>query len=530
MTTFHGWSGDPAIRVAAHVPPSARAGVVICPPLGQEGVIAYRTLRLLADRLEARGIASVRYDPSGRGDSGADADPDAQVRSAVRAAAVLRTTGVEGIVFVGLASSALIASAAATESDGLVVWDAPESGRGWLRRQRALATITIGADRVVDQVESLIGIDLPPAETAVLSALGHGRRTSSTVALVRPGGRAPKAFRDAETIEVDGTAALLDATSIHARIPSEAIDRVVACVDAWAPGSATPTRAPRLDQVLELGDGVTELVLRLGPDALFAVETVPACGAPDAPVVVLHNGAAEHRVGSADYQVALARALARDGARVVRVDRRGTGESSTVHADERDFLFTQEWIDDQTAIVDELGVPADRLALVGMCAGAWLAGRARQEAPRLVVEISPNDYRRRPAAPGSYSDGVRAVDAPSARRRWIRQRYNAVVPERLRDLLARRDRIGGVLGHVQPLVEQGTDMVMIVSDVDAHLFEMLGGRRALARYGIPDRRGLLELVHVSAGDHALFSPAMRAAVLAEVRARVAVAFPAPVPA
>jgi hypothetical protein len=505
-------------------PPSARAGVVICPPLGQEGVIAYRTLRLLADRLEARGVASVRYDPSGRGDSGADQDPDAQVRSAVRAAAVLRTTGVEEIAFVGLASAALVASAAATDDDGLVLWDAPESGRAWLRRQRALAAITIGTDRVVDGVESLIGIDVDPAEAAALSALRHAPRTGPTLAVVRPGGHAPKALGDVPTVEVPGTDDLLDRTSIHARIPSVALDAVVGWVDEWAPVTALPTRPPRHEAVLELDDGVTERMVQLGPESLSAVETRPSHVAEDAPVVVLHNGAAEHRVGAAGYQVTLARALAGDGARVLRVDRRGTGESSAVSADERDFLFAQEWIDDQSAIVAALDVPPERLALVGMCAGGWLAGRARV-APRLVVEISPNDYRRRAAEPGSYSDAVRAVDSPSPARQWVRDRYNVVVPSALRERIARRDRSGGVVEHVRPLVTNGTDVVVIVADDDARLFDRLGGRTALKRFAPGGGHGTVALVHVEDGDHALFSPTMRRAVLAEVRARVAASFP-----
>ncbi|MEK6345559.1 MAG: hypothetical protein V4737_17245, partial [Curtobacterium sp.] len=136
MSALHGWSGSPAVRVAVQLPPAARAGVVIVPPLGQEGVIAYRTLRLLADRLEARGVASVRYDPSGRGDAAPDTDPHAQVRSAGHAAALLRSTGVGRIAFVGLASAALIAAAAAGDDDALVVWDPPASGRAWLRGQR----------------------------------------------------------------------------------------------------------------------------------------------------------------------------------------------------------------------------------------------------------------------------------------------------------------------------------------------------------------------------------------------------------
>jgi alpha-beta hydrolase superfamily lysophospholipase len=525
VSTHHGWSGRPAVRVALQLPAAARAGVVICPPLGQEGVIAYRTLRLLADRLEARGVASVRYDPSGRGDSTPDGAPDAQVRSARHAAALLRSTGVEQVAFVGLASAAPVAATAADDADGLVLWDAPASGRAWLRKQRALASITIGPDRVVDGREALVGIDVDPDEAGALSALAFVPRTGPTIALVRPGTVAPKALGAVATTEVTGSAELLDGTSMVARIPGAALDTVVAWVDSWAPTVATPTVPPVLDQVVDVDHRVSERIVHLGPERLFAVETVSSGQDPDAPVVVLHNGAAEHHVGAADYQVALARDLARDGARVVRVDRRGTGESSAVHEDERSPLFTQQWIDDQTAVVDGLSVPADRLVLVGMCAGAWLAGRSSEVAPRLVVEISPNDYRRQPATIGSYADGLRAIEEPSALRLRVRGWYNAVVPERLRDRIARRDRAGGVVAHVRPLVEEGTDVVVIAAPADVELFDRLGGRRAVKRWGAGGRTGSVDVVPVPDGDHSLFSPVMRRAVRAEVRSRVAATFP-----
>ncbi|WP_156794892.1 alpha/beta fold hydrolase [Curtobacterium sp. BH-2-1-1] len=525
MSTHHGWTGRPALRVAVQLPVAARAGVVICPPLGQEGVIAYRTLRLLADRLEARGVASVRYDPSGRGDSAPDGDPDAQVRSARRAAAVLRDAGVERIAYVGLASAAPIAAAAASDTDGLVLWDAPASGRAWLRKQRALATITIGADRVVDGVESLVGMDVDPTEAAALGALTYRARTGPTIALVRPGSSAPAALGDVSTTEVTGSAELLDGTSMVARIPGSAVDTVVAWTDAWAPTVALPVLPPALDEVLDVDARTSERMVRMGPERLFAIETVASGQHEDAPVVVLHNGAAEHHVGASDYQVALARTLARDGARVVRVDRSGTGESSAVHEDERSAMFAQEWIDDQQAVVDSLAVDSRRLVLVGMCAGAWLAGRSADAAPRMVLEISPNDYRRQPAAVGAYADALRAIDEPSPLRLVLRRWWNAVVPEWVRDRVARRDRVGGVVGHVRPLVEHGTDVVLIASPVDVELFERLGGPRALRRWGTRGRTGRVELVRVPDGDHSLFSPVMRQAVLTEVRSRVAATFP-----
>ncbi|PZF59542.1 hypothetical protein DEJ23_00385 [Curtobacterium sp. MCSS17_008] len=520
MTTHHGWAGSPALRVAVQLPEAARAGVVICPPLGQEGAVAYRTLRLLADRLEARGVAAVRYDPSGRGDAADDDGPDAQLRSARHAATLLRRSGVHHVAFVGLASAALVAAAAAGDEDALVVWDPPASGRAWLRGQRALASTATGAQRGVVGAETLVGIDVSPAESAELAALALLPRTGPTVVFVRPGAAAPRTLGAVDTVQAAGTAELLDGTSTHARIPGATVDRLVEWLDGWAPTAARVTVPPVLTEVLDVDERVSERILRIGSEALFAVETVSSAQDEDAPVVVLHDGAAEHRVGAADYQVGLARALARDGARVVRVDRRGTGESTPVREDERSFLFAQEWIADQRAVVDAVRAPSERLVLVGTCAGAWLAGRSAEEHPRLVVEIGPNDHRRRAAAPGSDADGLRPVDAPSPLRRWVRACCGAVVPERLRGWIARRHRAGGVVGHGRPLVEHGTDVVVVAAPEDVALFERLGGRRAVRRWG-----ARLSVVEVADGDHALFSPVMREAVVTEVRTRVAATFP-----
>ncbi len=213
-----------------------------------------------------------------------------------------------------------------------------------------------------------------------------------------------------ETVEVPGSAELLDGTSIHARIPGAAVDTAVAWLDAWAPAASGPVVPPVLDEVLDVDGRVSERIVRLGPDELFAVETVSSAQHHDAPLVVLHNGAAEHRVGATDYQVDLARALARDGARVVRVDRRATGESSTVRDDERSFLFAQEWVEDQSAVV---AAPRHPVGPAGARRHVRrrLARRSRPSTrhPRLVVEISPNDYRRQPGRPRQLR-GRRAGD------------------------------------------------------------------------------------------------------------------------
>ncbi len=524
MSTHHGWSGAPALRVAVQLPRSARAGVVLCPPLGQEGVIAYRTLRLLADRLEARGVASVRYDPSGRGDAADDDAPDAQVRSARHAAALLRRSGVDRVAFVGLASAALVAAAAADDEDALVVWDAPASGRAWLRGQRALAAITIGADRVVDGVESLVGIDLPPAELAVLGALGFAPRTGPTVAVVRPGAAAPRALGAVEVLEVPGTAELLDGTSIDARIPEAAVDRIAARLDEWAPVSA-PRRCRRRSSRSSTSTSASpsgwSASARTGsspsrPSRRRRTRTRPWCCCTTVPPSTAPAPWTTRSPSRAPWPATVpAWCASTVGA---------PGESSAVRADEDTFLFAQEWVDDQHTVVAELRIPSERLAIVGMCAGAWIAGRAVDDNPRLVVEISPNDYRRTPAAPGSYAESAQAVADASPLRRALRGPYNRLVPARVRDAIARRGSLGGVVGHLAPIVEHGTDVVVVAAPEDIERFERYGGRRAVRRWGVR-----VSVVEVPDGDHALFSPAMRRAVVSEVRSRVAATFPTRVP-
>src|SRR4029077_3267920 len=55
-------------------PPSVRRGgaIVLCPPIGYEYMSAYRTVRLLAERLAALGFDALRIDYDGTGNSTGD--------------------------------------------------------------------------------------------------------------------------------------------------------------------------------------------------------------------------------------------------------------------------------------------------------------------------------------------------------------------------------------------------------------------------------------------------------------------------
>ncbi len=521
---YHGWFGDPAIWAAVQLPGAGSLGVVICTPLGQEGVVAYRGLRHLADQLQQRGIASVRYDPPGRGDGAPSDDPQAPVSGARTAASLLRAAGCTQVAFVGLSSAALVASAAAEPGDLLVLWSPPQSGRQWLRRARSLATMMIGIDRTLDGFESLIGIDLTADQAAFLEKISL-TLPGGAPALVasRPGEPVPSKLAAAEQIEVPGTAEFLDTSSVSSVMPVEAIATIVDWLAAQLVDADQALVAPALTAELELGDAV-ERVRWLGPNKLFAIECSPRVVTEATPVVVLHAGASEHRVGAGDYQVELARLLAADGVRSLRVDRRGAGETGSVSPDEPSLFYTQTWLDDQNTIVEATETRGDRLAVAGLCAGAWMAGLPMSVNPRLVVGIHPLEYRVDPAQPNEFVEEVvlpREVNGPLML--WVQRMYRRWAPVWLRRLRARTGSKADPRPFLTGLAKRTPRSVLIFSEVDQEVFRRLGGPE------IAERLPGVELVNVATIDHPLFARRTRVGAIERIRAEVREAFDLPAP-
>lgn len=518
MTAYHGWYGDPAIWAAVQLPERAALGVVLCPPMGQEGVIAYRGLRLLADRLAERGIASVRYDPPGHGDAAPSDDPEALFDGARRAAEVLRRCGCSEICFLGLSSSALIASDVAQPGDLVVLWSPPRSGRAWLRKARGLAGIELGPGRVVDGIESLIGLELTEQKASRLAGVTlRAPGGAPALVAVREGEAPPPGVAEADVMVVTGTAEFLDTTSMNSVFPVAAIT----AISDWlanhvqeAPADLTP---PPLDPELVVGDAV-ERIRWLGPHALFAIECRPRNADENIPLVLLHAGAAEHRVGAGDYQVGLARLLAHDGAASVRADRRGVGETGTVDPRDPSLFYSREWLADQDAIIAAMGAAGDRLALTGLCSGGWLAGQRTIADPRLIVDIHPLEYRIVPAPPGEYLDEVGVDLEPAPGKNALRTWYRRSAPIWMRQL---RDRWKGraMAGPFLTSAAKRSDRtVLILSDLEKMVFDRRGGPQAMTRLDN------VETIQVEDSDHALFSRPTRQRIIGEVREQVAQAF------
>ncbi|SEP14293.1 Alpha/beta hydrolase family protein [Luteibacter sp. UNC138MFCol5.1] len=107
----------------------ARRAMLMCPPLGQDLIRCHRVYRQLAQALAAQGVAVLRFDYHGTGDSAGasvEVDWDRCVADTVLAAAELRTRGgVDRVVAFGarLGGSIALAAAGQARFAEVIAWD-----------------------------------------------------------------------------------------------------------------------------------------------------------------------------------------------------------------------------------------------------------------------------------------------------------------------------------------------------------------------------------------------------------------------
>ncbi|WP_349903346.1 hypothetical protein [Parafrigoribacterium humi] len=535
MTIFDTWLDDGAVLATVHVPrDAASTGVVICPPIGYDYMVAYRSLRYLADQIAASGLPVIRYEHPGFGDSTVPLDTNSFERGAREAVHALLGVGCTSVAYVGLGSGALVASLAAAldpEPAGLVLWDPVASGRKWMRQKRSIYSLALGslAEQEPEGFVEIAGAEIPREFAEHVDGLDYDPDVASTVPTlvavrVGTGGRVPRALRavqdDVDVIEISGHEAAFDGSSVDSSIPGDSVDAVAEWLASRLATSGTfiTTRPPAVVDRVRFdfgGTAVEERLRRIGPHGLFAIETRPAGGADDLPAVILHNGSAEHRTGATRHQVELARQLAAQGVRAVRVDRRGTGESGPVHPGEPKMLFAKEWLEDGADVIADLALPREKVGIVGMCVGSWVALVSAPGAARFVTAFSMRDYHLHPVPHQATTPAVVGANALA-----LRERVIAFVKRRAPYLamLALANR--GIVQFVEPgfrvALAAGTDVTLLLGPEDTEIFRAHRGERAVRRL----RRlpGRLTVVEYPTGDHALFSPGIRARAMDEARA------------
>ena len=530
-----------------HVPDDgvARAGVVICPPLGYDHALGYRGIRFFGQQLEAAGYAAIRFDYLGEGDaSGVTAAPDSQERwlaTIENAVAYLHESGVEQVVVLGLRSGALLAVRAMErlrDAAALVLWDPDLSGRRFVRRQRSLYELTVGAtpQRADDRV-SLLSLALAPSTAAWveglditeggLSAVGVdtlvlGRRADEAGAASRRIAQSASATIDYRVI--DGQEEWLEAPGALAILPQETIGTIVDWMGQRLPHTRKPVSPTiRIEAFVgssEDGAAIVERIRRVGPNELFAIETalVGQATAEERGMIVLQPGAAEHRAGPGRFQVDAARELAGHGFRAIRFDRRITGDSTEVRPGEPSLVFAEEWVDDADHLIAEL-LSDSPLVLAGLCAGGWVSARmTERRSARLTVLMSPNYFKTAALKPGDYTRLTESRDHTPLIGR-IKGALRGHIPGWLWRMLAGLQLFHdpGVLLEAPTRNRDSTVAILLTPD-DVENFAGHRGPDAVAR--LRGRGADIRMTSYPFGDHSLFGDQVRAAMQRDLLALV----------
>lgn len=160
-----------------------RAGVVICPPFGQEYLRAHRSLRELAGRLSEGGFHALRFDYHGSGDSAGEAGEirlDGCVADAMAAVVEVRELAAsQRVALIGVRLGGTIGALCANELggvDALVLWDPVLDGAAYLDELRATheAWMREHAVGALPRADEALGFPLMETLSADLRSLGRG--------------------------------------------------------------------------------------------------------------------------------------------------------------------------------------------------------------------------------------------------------------------------------------------------------------------------------------------------------------------
>lgn len=386
-----------------HAPERVSGAVVLCLPIGDESFAAYRAYRLLAQQLESCGVAALRFDYLGTGDSAGlledVKDVGTWITDISRAVEFVRESGACSVVLVGMRVGALLARRAASLSDVrlLALWDPCESGRGFLREQRLLGAtgkLPSAGQNVQESPDVEIqGAVLPGSLAASLEALDllddSAHVLDRLLLLVRPGRsraervqmavparsiRCEEVLQQERFFDVDVWNPFVDDSSVRliSRWCVEALGAnqerpsAVAAPPAWRPAIVQPEGKHR---------AVVETPVSLGAGHIFGIVSEPA-GVQDplAPAVALLNMGLDRHTGPSRMWPELARSWAGRGVRVLRFDLSGIGDSGTRADQLPEIVYPATALEDIAAAACYLapGDPA-RVLLVGACSGGYHA-------------------------------------------------------------------------------------------------------------------------------------------------------------
>jgi pimeloyl-ACP methyl ester carboxylesterase len=407
-------------------------GVILCPPVGYEQIHSHRSLRHLADALAQAGFGVLRFDYHGTGDSaGIDEDADrhstwlANIRDAK--AWLEQEMGYARISLFGLRLGASLAMQVVCEEpvENLVLWSPVVNGHRYVREMKALSLTAetepqplpeapddieaAGFVMTKQTADALSGINLlqcrPLCQNALLIARNDLAEDRSLLEhLSAQGVRAEQAMQA-------GYAEMM-AEPHYTKVPKQAIAHLV----NWLVGTKSPVNHTGYDETrlketsheilithqqysdvpVSIPQRIRERVVWIG-DArnLFGIFSEPeGPSRDDTPLILLVNAGSVHHVGLNRLYVLVARQLAAQGFRTLRMDLGGLGDSFAANPMRANDPFAASAFGDIEATLEQLQehLGVKRVVLMGLCSGAYMAfhGAAQLANPILVESVLIN--------------------------------------------------------------------------------------------------------------------------------------------
>ena len=424
--THHHWfrSGEHSVLAHLDVPAQpARAGLVIVSPFGWDEICAHRPLRSLARSLAAQGIAVLRFDLPGTGDSSGSALDSgllsAWTKSVQDSVAELKAAaGVQSVSILGVRLGAMLALAAASAGaavESLILWGASATGRALLRELRAfrnlevteLAPGEIAPPAPVEGLEvagfllspetekdldafSLLSLAPPTDQRILLLTRDNFPHDNKLVQFLEKGGcqvtlAAGPGYQDMLAAPHEP---LASSPAIEQTI-FEFLRPVAGTYDAVAPKRDSYALSCHLkNDIVE-----TAVTLPHKGESLFAVLSRPAVpGAGSEFGLLFMNAGGVHHIGPNRMWVEAARRWAARGVPSMRIDFQRVGESdgdqlaniTNLHADD----LVQQLDTAMQTMHSELG--CKKFIAVGLCSGAFAAFQSaiRDSAVRAAILLN----------------------------------------------------------------------------------------------------------------------------------------------
>ncbi|MFM2419007.1 MAG: hypothetical protein RL385_3730 [Pseudomonadota bacterium] len=522
---WFGTSAEPLMGLL-HLPSyAARGGVLLCPPLGYEAWTSYQTYRRVAEELSQFGLAALRFDYAGTGDSsGRCNDPGriaAYLESVRQGAHVLRKHTSGPLLLIGLRFGALLAALLADElcADGVVLWDPIASGKRYVRELRMMSASS-RAESVLDDgcleiagcvhtpetVADLSQLEIAQAELGKVKQVLIVERTERTAAAGLPA-RLEAAGVPFRVCALRGTSEMMDESTEESRVPENIVallrDFCVAATCAEPPAEPRHV-APAMASAACFewaGVQVREEAVRIGPIGLFGVLGTPP--APASTLAIFLSSGTEHRVGPGRTWVEYGRGFNAHGIATLRVDFDGVGDSPLRGPARRVRPYDPAFFEDVADVMRyarSLGYA--RIAVLGLCSGGWMAVRAGLElGADIVAPINVQMYwEAGEHVESSMRNTIHYYAEQRARERRL-ARYGLWSGL---DLFRARPQASRWLDG---LVAKGVRTLLAFSDRDPGLQYL--EQRCARRLRRVVRTGLVQVAEISGLDHAMHRHLLR---------------------